>query len=84
MRRRDGGGARARISAWLSARTGAPCVAYAKDVRMEGGALMVSSQAYGGKLMAEIAPEGDMAIAACLAGSFPVEAGQGCRRSMLR
>ena len=38
---------------------------------------MVSSQAYGGKLMAEVAPEGDMAIVACLAGSFPVEAGQG-------
>ena len=65
------------VAAWLSARTGAPCVAYAKDVRMEGGALMVSSQAYGGKLMAEVAPEGDMAIVACLAGSFPVEAGQG-------
>ncbi len=65
------------IAAWLSARTGAPLAAYAKDVRMEGGALMVSSQAYGGKLMAEVAPEGDMAIVACLAGSFPVEAGQG-------
>lgn len=65
------------VAAWLSARMGAPCVAYAKDVRMEGGALMVSSQAYGGKLMAEVAPEGDMAIVACLAGSFPVEAGQG-------
>jgi electron transfer flavoprotein alpha subunit len=65
------------VAAWLSARTGAPLAAYAKDVRMEGGALMVSSQAYGGKLMAEVAPEGDMAIVACLAGSFPVEAGQG-------
>ena len=51
--------------------------AYAKDVRVEGGSLVVSSQAYGGKLMAEVAPEGDMAIVACLAGSFPVEAGQG-------
>jgi electron transfer flavoprotein alpha subunit len=65
------------IAAWLSARTGAPLAAYAKDVRVEGGALVVSSQAYGGKLMAEVAPEGDMAIVACLAGSFPVEAGQG-------
>lgn len=65
------------IAGWLSARTGAPLAAYAKDVRVEGGGIVVSSQAYGGKLMADVAPEGDMAIVACLAGSFPVEAGQG-------
>jgi len=65
------------MAAWLSARTGAPCAAYAKDVRVEGGALVVSSQVYGGKLTAEVSPEGDMAIVACLAGSFAVEAGQG-------
>jgi electron transfer flavoprotein alpha subunit len=28
-------------------------------------------------MIAEVVPEGDMAIVACLAGSFPVEAGQG-------
>ena len=65
------------VAAWLSARTGAPLAAYAKDVRAEGGGIVVSSQVYGGKLIAEVAPEGDMAIVACLAGSFPVEAGQG-------
>lgn len=65
------------LAAWLSARTGAPCAAYAKDLRVEGGALAVSSQVYGGKLTAEVSPEGDMAIVACLAGSFPAEAGQG-------
>jgi electron transfer flavoprotein alpha subunit len=65
------------VAAWLSARTGAPLAAYAKDVRVDGGGIVVSSQVYGGKLMAEVAPEGDMAIVACLAGSFPVEAGQG-------
>jgi electron transfer flavoprotein alpha subunit len=65
------------LAAWLSARTGAPCAAYAKDVRVEDGALVVSCQAYGGKLTAEVAPQGEMAIVACLAGSFPAEAGQG-------
>jgi len=65
------------VAAWLSARTGAPLAAYAKDVRAEGGGIVVSCQVYGGKLMAEVAPEGDMAIVACLAGSFLVEAGQG-------
>lgn len=65
------------LAAWLSAKVGAPCAAYAKDVRVEGGEIVVSCQAYGGKLTAEAAPEGGMAIAACLAGSFPAEAGQG-------
>jgi electron transfer flavoprotein alpha subunit len=65
------------LAAWLSVRLGKPCVAYAKGLSVEGGALIVSSQAYGGKLTAEIAPEGDLAIAAVLSGSFPIEAGQG-------
>jgi electron transfer flavoprotein alpha subunit len=65
------------LAAWLSARLDKPCVAYARDVCVEDGTLVVSSQVYGGKLTAEVAPEGDMAIVACLAGSFPVEAGQG-------
>lgn len=65
------------IAAWLSARLGKPCVAYVRDLCIENGALIANSQVYGGKMIAEVAPEGDMAIAACLAGSFPVEAGQG-------
>ena len=65
------------VAAWLSARLEAPLAAYAKDVRVEAGSLVVSSQVYGGKLTAEVTPEGGTAIVACLAGSFPVEAGQG-------
>ncbi len=65
------------LAAWLSARTGKPCVAYVKDVCVENGALVAMSQVYGGKMIAEVAPQGDIAIVACLAGSFPVEAGQG-------
>jgi electron transfer flavoprotein alpha subunit len=65
------------LAAWLSARLGKPCVAYTRDLSIEDNALVVNSQVYGGKLLAEVTPEGDMAIVACLAGSFPVEAGQG-------
>jgi electron transfer flavoprotein alpha subunit len=65
------------LAAWLSARLGKPCVAYVKGLRIEGGVLIVKSQAYGGKLTAEIAPEGDLAIVAVLSGWFPIEAGQG-------
>ncbi|HSG43520.1 MAG TPA: electron transfer flavoprotein subunit alpha/FixB family protein [Anaerolineales bacterium] len=62
------------LAAWLSVRLGVPCAAYVKEI---GADLTMSCQAYGGKLTAEVAPEGDMAIAACLAGSFPAETGQG-------
>jgi len=62
------------LAAWLSARLGVPCAAYVKDI---GSDLTMSCQVYSGKLMADVSPEGDMAIAACLAGSFPVDAGQG-------
>jgi electron transfer flavoprotein alpha subunit len=65
------------LAAWLSARTGKPCVAYAKDLCIEDGGLVVNSQVYGGKMTAEVAPDGAMAIVACVAGSFPAEAGKG-------
>jgi electron transfer flavoprotein alpha subunit len=65
------------LAAWLSVRLGKPCVAYARDLCIENNALIVNSQIYGGKMIADVAPEGDMAIAAVLAGSFPAEAGQG-------
>ena len=65
------------LAAWLSARTGKPCVAYARDLCIENNSLVVNSQVYGGKLIAEVAPEGDMAIVACVAGAFPSDAGRG-------
>jgi electron transfer flavoprotein alpha subunit len=69
------------LAAWLSARLAKPCVAYGRDLCIENNELVVTSQAYGGKMIADITPEGDMAIVACLAGSFPVEAGQGSTTS---
>jgi electron transfer flavoprotein alpha subunit len=65
------------LAAWLSARLGKPCVAYARELCIADNALVVTSQVYGGKMIADVALEGDMAIVACLAGSFPAEAGQG-------
>jgi electron transfer flavoprotein alpha subunit len=65
------------LAAWLSARTGKPCVAYARDLCIENNSLVVNSQVYAGKMIAEVAPEGDMAIVACVAGAFPAEVGRG-------
>ena len=69
------------LAAWLSARLEVPCVAYAKDVCVEDGSLIVTGQVYAGKMIADVAPEGDLAIVACLSGSFPAEAGQGSTAS---
>ncbi|MCQ3954942.1 MAG: electron transfer flavoprotein subunit alpha/FixB family protein, partial [Chloroflexi bacterium] len=49
------------IAAWLSAKLSVPCAAYVKNI---GADMTMSCQAYGGKMVAEVAPEGDMAIAA--------------------
>src|SRR3972149_5192857 len=46
------------LAAWLSARTGKPCVAYARDLCIENGSLVVSSQVYGGKMLAGGEPAG--------------------------
>jgi len=62
------------LAAWLSARMGVPCATAVKEIGADG---TMSCQAYGGKLIAEVAPESGMAIAACLAGSFDAEAGRG-------
>jgi electron transfer flavoprotein alpha subunit len=65
------------LAAWLSARLNKPCVAYARDLCIENNSLVVNSQVYGGKMIAEVAPEGDLAIVACVAGAFSAEAGRG-------
>jgi electron transfer flavoprotein alpha subunit len=65
------------LAAWLSARLDKPCVAYARDLCIENGSLVVNSQVYGGKMIAEVAPEGDMAVVACVAGAFSADAGHG-------
>ena len=65
------------LGAWLSARIDKPCVAYARDLCIENNTLVVNSQVYGGKMIAEVAPEGDLAIVACVSGAFSADAGRG-------
>ena len=48
-----------------------PLVAYAVDVRAEGDAVVATSQLFGGKLLAEVALQGDRGICAVVGGSFP-------------
>ncbi|MCJ7437888.1 MAG: electron transfer flavoprotein subunit alpha/FixB family protein [Acidimicrobiia bacterium] len=65
------------VAASLSEIWGAPLVSYVVGLESEGDTLVATAQIYGGKLMAEVALEGDRAIAAVTAGSFPGEAGRG-------
>lgn len=65
------------LAAWLSAKTGQPCIAYVNNLAVEAGTLTATSQIYGGKIMAEATPDGDGVIVAVLAGTFPADAGRG-------
>lgn len=65
------------MAAWLAARLKIPCVTNVKNMIADGDILVISSQLYGGKMMAEVSPKDGSAIVAVAAGSFPAEAGQG-------
>lgn len=65
------------LAAWLSAKNGQTCLAYVKDLAVEAGTLVTTSQIYGGKMAAETVAEGDSTIVSVLAGAFPAEAGRG-------
>ncbi len=53
-----------------------PVITYAIDVKEEGGALLVTSQLYGGKMNVQSKVESPSCIAAVLAGAFPADAGK--------
>jgi electron transfer flavoprotein alpha subunit len=61
----------------LSVTTGMPLVSYVVDLALDGGTIVATAQIYGGKLLAEVAVEGDRAVCAVIAGSFPGAAGHG-------
>jgi len=65
------------LGAGLSASWGAPLVAYAVRLEAEGSEIVAEAQVYGGKLLAEVALDGDKGICTVVAGSFPAAAGGG-------
>jgi len=65
------------LAAWLSARTGLSCAAYANRLEVEAGNIVATCQVYAGKAIAEAVLEGERAIALVLAGSFPAQQGKG-------
>jgi len=64
------------LAAALSANKNLPLIAYAVDVKVDGGKTVATSQLYGGKVYAESEIDGDAGIVSVLSGSFPVDAGR--------
>jgi electron transfer flavoprotein alpha subunit len=64
------------LAAGLSVSTGLPLIAYVNGLTAQDGALVATSQIYGGKIQAEAVPDGEACLVACVAGAFPADAGR--------
>lgn len=64
------------LAAALSVRLDWPLVAYCNGLQAEDGAVVTTSQIYGGKVLAECALGNGPALVAVLGGAFPAEAGR--------
>jgi electron transfer flavoprotein alpha subunit len=64
------------VAAGLSAATGLPLAAYAIDVTLDGGAPLVTSQLYAGKINARVHFRDGRGIVTVVAGAFPADAGR--------
>ncbi|RME42503.1 MAG: electron transfer flavoprotein subunit alpha/FixB family protein [Chloroflexi bacterium] len=64
------------LAAALSARLDWPLVAYCNGLRVEDGAVVTTSQIYGGKVLAECALADGPGLVSVLAGAFPADAGR--------
>ncbi|MBI3732610.1 MAG: electron transfer flavoprotein subunit alpha/FixB family protein [Chloroflexi bacterium] len=71
------------LAAGASAATGIPLIAYCNALRVEGGQVVGTSQIYGGKVLAEVAPEDGACIVSVLAGAFPASAGRSDKTPVL-
>lgn len=63
------------LAAPLSAKLGIPLVASCKDLRLEDGGCIATSQLYGGKMLVEIEIASESAIVSILPGAFRAEKG---------
>ena len=65
------------LAAACATRWDAPVCSYVVDIAADGAAIHATAQIYGGKLMAEVALDGERAVCSVIGGSFPAAAGQG-------
>ncbi|HVP44796.1 MAG TPA: electron transfer flavoprotein subunit alpha/FixB family protein [Terriglobales bacterium] len=64
------------LGAQLSARVKLPFVNFCKDARADGGALVLTSQLFGGKILSDVKLADGRGIVSVYPGAFPAEAGR--------
>ena len=64
------------VGSALSAKGGLPFVNFARDVKVEGGALVVTSQLFGGKILSDVRLADGKGIIGISSGAFPADAGR--------
>jgi electron transfer flavoprotein alpha subunit len=67
------------VGSILSARSGLPFVNFCRSVRAEGGALVVTSQLFGGKILSDVRLADGRGIVGVSAGAHPADAGRSDR-----
>jgi electron transfer flavoprotein alpha subunit len=63
----------------LSLRTGLPHISFSKEIQLENGKIIVTSQLFGGKILAEAELPAEGAIISVLPGAFSSDAGKSTR-----
>ncbi|MDD3180376.1 MAG: electron transfer flavoprotein subunit alpha/FixB family protein [Opitutaceae bacterium] len=64
------------IGSFLSAKTGLPLVNFGRAAKLEAGAVVVTSQLFGGKILSDVKLADGRGIVSIYPGAFPVEAGK--------
>jgi electron transfer flavoprotein alpha subunit len=64
------------LGARLSLRVKLPFVNFCKNIRLEDGAVVLTSQLFGGKILSDVRLPGNRGIVSICPGSFPPDAGQ--------
>ena len=64
------------VGSVLSARAGLPFVNFARELKDEGGALRVTSQLFGGKILSDVVLADGRGVVGVSAGAFPADAGR--------
>jgi electron transfer flavoprotein alpha subunit len=67
------------VGAILALRTGLPHINFSKDIKLENGTIVVTSQLFGGKILAEVEVLAAGAIVSVVPGAFPLDAGKSVR-----
>ncbi len=67
------------VGSMLSLRTGLPHINFTKDIRLENGTIVITSQLFGGKILTEAEVPATGALVSIVPGAFPADPGRSTR-----